>query len=195
MNLFKIINNSNTFGVESATIGEQELICSTDRANVLTWATLLSGAKGEPFCAAGDKAFIVAEFSFDEAEVYATRGAESRWGIKWDVHQGEMITPDELIPSGVIGAVEYDLDYTYMPSEIEVISFYAIDPAIVEKALSVIDFNVNFRDFYKEGHLAEAIAEARKRKYGKLEKFGDVLSPISQEEAQRLFTQVKAQRA
>ena len=195
MRLFKIINNTIDFGVEPATIGEQELICSTDRANVLTWAALLSGAKGEPYCAAGDKAFIVAEFSFDEAEVYATRSAENRWGIQWDIHQGEIITPDELIPSGVIGAVEYDLDCTYMPSEIEVKSFYAIDPAIVEKALSVIDFNVNFRDFYKEGHLAEAIAEARKRKYGALEKFGDVLSPISQDEAKRLFTQVKADRA
>ena len=195
MNLFKIINNSNTFGVESATIGEQELICSTDRANVLTWAALLSGAKGEPYCAAEDNAFIIAEFSFDEAEMYATSGAENRWAIQWDIHQGEIITPDELIPSGIIGAVEYDLDCTYVPSEIEVHSFYAIDPAIVKKAFSAIDFNVNFRDFYKEGHLAEAIAEARKRKYGKLEEFGDVLSPISQGEAKRLFTRVKANRA
>lgn len=197
MNLFRIINNSYDFGVNPSWIDDDlYALCATDRKNVLTWAAILSRVdKEEPFSLAEDKEFVVVEFSYSEkAPVLASTSAEWRTMISWDIHNEELLSSNELKEVDIIGGVEYDIECFDHP-KFEVKSYYKFDKEVVDKAKDVINYSISFKDVEVEGASFEENHKRYKEAvFGGLRDFGDILTPISEEEARAIHKRIRASK-
>ena len=197
MKLFRIINNSYEFGLNPTYVEDDfYALCATDRKNVLTWATILSRVdKEQPFSLAEDKEFVVVEFSYSEkVPVFASTNAEWRTMMAWDIHNEEMLSSDELKEVDMMGGVEYDIQcHDYHGFEVK--SYYKFDREIVDKAKDVVNLDISFNDVKVEGASFEENYKRHKEAvFGGLRDFGDILTPISEEEARAIHKRIRASK-